>query len=1478
MLICRTVQAVLEDLFHPLIVEWFRGRFGQPTEPQRDGWPEIVARRDTLIAAPTGSGKTLAAFLVCIDRLLRQAVDGELPDGTQVVYVSPLKALSNDIERNLQQPLAEISALAEEHGIALPQIRTAVRTGDTPASKRQSMVRRPPHILVTTPESLYLLLGGKKSREILRGAHTVIVDEIHALARDRRGTHLALTLERLDVLCGSRAVRIGLSATQRPLDRIARFLVGHANANGTSSPACRIIDAGHLRELDLGVEVPRSELSAVCSNEQWEEVYARITELIASHRSTLVFVNTRRLAERVTHRLSELLGEEAVASHHGSLSRELRFLAEQRLKSGQLKAIVATASLELGIDVGYIDLVCQIGSPRSIATFLQRVGRSGHSLGAVPCGRLFPLTRDDLMEALALLRATRAERLDAIELPRMPLDVLAQQIVATVAADEWDEEELLALCRRSDPYHELSRETFEEVLELTSVGVDGRRQRGSYVHRDRIHGKLRARRGAALVAASSGGTIPDTADYQVYTADPRTFVGTVNEDFAIESMAGDIFLLGNTSWRILQVRSGEVLVQDAQGAPATIPFWLGEGPGRTHELSCEVSQLREDLAQRINGKPVSGTQARDWVEHVTAWLRGETGVEEYPARQAVEYTAAQWAALGMLPTRQQIIFERFFDESGGMQLVIHAPLGARVNRAWGLALRKRFCRSFNFELQASADDNGIVLSLGPHQSFALDSIFGMLNTENAAALLKQALLAAPMFQIRWRWNATRALALPRMQNGNKVPPPLQRFRSDDLLTAVFPESTACLEHIVGDIEIPDHPLVRQTVEDCLHEAMDLDRWLDVLRDVKAGEIELVGRDTREPSPFCYEILNANPYAFLDDAPLEERRARAVATRRTLVADDVRDLAKLDPEAIAQVREEAWPEVRDAEELHDVLQTLVAVPVRDADSWQTWFDELAAQSRAAQIEPRPGLSFWLAAERWPLVRAIYPEAVPSPPLNLPPHLEAQPNAREAQLALVRGFAEFRGPVKTSECAAALGLTPAEVDAAFAALESEGAVLRGHFDTGADNGPSSSAPDSQVIDTQWCQRRLLARIHRLTLAGARRRVRPVEPAVFLNFLLAYHGMLPGKQLAGRAGVRDVIARLQGFELPAGAWESEILAPRLERYEAEWLDELTLYGEVTWGRLRPPRPEDRISRKALLNSSVPLSLVLRDDLPWIVPDEETRTPQGLDATAQAVYDTLSQHGACFFHDLARLTKLLPAQVEDALGTLVALGLATADGFGSIRPRVSPDRSRRKDALRRLQRRRGKPARRQWHGGRWSQWPGDLPAVDRRQRAERWVGQLLLRYGVVFRDLLTREPLAPRWGELVPLLRRLEARGEVHGGRFVDGTSGEQYGTPAAVELLRRCRDEPPAGKWHVISASDPVNLIGIITPERRIAAKRGNTLALRDGKLLAARVAGAVQVFGEVAPDEEQALWRALRVTGLVRASDRQASEAPPVAKAI
>ncbi|MBV9769645.1 MAG: DEAD/DEAH box helicase [Bryobacterales bacterium] len=1344
------------DDFDPLIAEWFSTRFGAPTEPQILGWPEIRSGRDVLISAPTGSGKTLAAFLICLDRLARAARAGELANETEVVYVSPLKALSNDIHKNLEIPLAEISELAARRGFSFSAIRTAVRTGDTPVSERQRMSKERPHILVTTPESLYILLTAEKSRAMLKTTRTVIVDEIHAVADDKRGSHLALSLARLDTLAGdTKPQRIGLSATVKPIEQVAQFL----------SPNAHIVNIGHRREMELAVEVPRDELGPVASNEMWAEIYDRVAELILTHRTTLVFVNTRRLSERVAHALTERLGENMVLPHHGSLSRALRLNAEARLKSGELRAVVATASLELGIDIGSVDLACQIGSPRSIAVALQRIGRSGHWIGAKPKGRLFATTRDELIECAALVRAIRAGQLDQLEIPKAPLDILAQQIVAETSARDWQEEDLYALVRSTYPYRDLDRKHFDAIIQMLSDGISTQRGRsGAYLHRDQVNGRVRGRRGARLTAITSGGAIPDSANYAVIAEPDGKIVGTLDEDFAVESLAGDVFLLGTNSWRIKRVEPGRVRVDDAHGAPPTIPFWNGEAPGRTIELSEAVGEVREQIA----GHPDRALQ----------FLTGDCGLDEAGAKQALAYVVAGALSLNAVPTQKTVVAERFFDEGGGMQLVIHAPFGSRINRAWGLALRKRFCRSFNFELQAAATDNGINISLTEQHAFPLELVFEFLKPQTVEHVLTHAMLDAPMFTARWRWNASRALALPRFRGGRKVPPPIQRMRAEDLLAAVFPDQVACAENLTGEVCIPDHPLVEETIDNCLHEAMDLDGLTRILEDLESGAIRKLAIDNAEPSPFSHEILNANPYAYLDDAPLEERRARAVQLRRTLRTDPSGGAGILDPAAIATVAAESWPDVRDADELHDALLSLITLP--PVDEWLEFFMQLAATGRASVIE-RGGKRFWVATERLHLINEVLPA--------------------------VRGWMESLGPVTAATLAGTLAFPTDEIETALLKLESEGQAMRGRFTPGLAEG-----------ETEWCNRRVLARIHRLTLGQLRREIEPVTAAQFQRFLFQWQHLIPGSRLHGVDGTLQIVKQLQGYEISAAAWEAEVLSRRIARYEPEFLDQLCLAGEVMWARLSPhPAFEALEPRRVRPTRAAPIAIFLRESADWLAASDPVTQAPALSHAAREVLAQIEQRGASFFADLVRATGRLASEVEDGLWELVAAGFVTADGFENLRSLVDPKRRRGEG--------RGRFARPRHAAGRWAlirhSAKHSAGVVTNEARALAFADQLLARWGVLFRDLLARESLAPPWRDLLPVLRRKEAQGEIRGGRFVSGFSGEQFARPEALDLLRAVRRSAsqPDEQLDVANA-DPLNLAGIILPGPRVSTLSRHT----------------------------------------------------------
>jgi ATP-dependent helicase Lhr and Lhr-like helicase len=1420
---------------HPLVQEWFVQKFGTPTEPQEQGWPHILAGRTTLISAPTGSGKTLAAFLACIDRLVRKALAGDLQDRTEVLYVSPLKALGNDIQKNLEVPLGEILQMAGERGLLMPEIRAAVRTGDTLAHERQAMLKRPPHILVTTPESLYILLTAEKSRAILRDVETIIVDEIHAVADDKRGAHLTLSLERLHALANSPPVRIGLSATQKPIEDVAHFLTG----NGRPDPV--IVNIGHKRHLDIAVETPASQLGPVASNEMWDEIYDRIVELVGQHRSTLVFVNTRRLAERVAHNLAERLGDEAVAAHHGSLSRKLRLAAEKKLKNGEIRVLVATASLELGIDIGTVDLVCQISSTRAIAVALQRVGRSGHWRGAVPKGRLFAMTRDELVETAALVRAIRHGDLDRLMIPESPLDVLAQQIVAACAAEEWKEEDLFELVRRAYPYRNLTRETFSGIIEMLSEGIAARRGRyGTYLHRDQVHGRLRGRRGARLAAITSGGAIPETALFTVVAEPEGTMVGTLDEDFAVESLAGDVVLLGNTSWRIRRIegKTGRVIVEDAHGAPPGVPFWLGEAPARTAELSNHIADLRQEVSDRLpNVSPVGFSPTQPVVAETISWLKEECGLDDAGAEQIVEYILQGRAVLGAVPTQKTVIAERFFDEGGGMQLVIHAPFGGRINKAWGLALRKRFCRSFNFELQAAATDNGLNIALAEQHSFPLADVFQFLQPETVQPILEQAALASPIFGTRWRWDATRALALLRFQGGKKIPPQIQRMRSDDLLASVFPDVAACQENIQGDIQIPDHPLVKEVMKDVLTEAMDLDGLKDVLRGITDGQIQVVAVDTPIPSQFSHEILNANPYAYLDDAPLEERRARAVEMRRILPESVLQEVGRLDPAAIAQVREEAWPDVRDRDELQDVLQTLVALPDDWEQSraslglgeseirphtdfaWGSFFEQLVNEGRAA-VAVAGIRRYWVAAERARSFAALFPNSTFQTAIA---DVESNTPARdEALLALATGWMTHIGPITSAHLGELLGLPAPEVEQALLRVEASGAVLRGKFtdSCGAGAPARETAPDVH----EWCDRRLLARIHRLTLGTLRKQIEPVTAAQFMRWLLRWQHVAPGTQVLGERGTLEVLRQLQGFEIPANAWERQILARRIADYDPKILDQLCLTGAVGWGRLspHPATLEDTAAgkRRVIPTSVAPITFFVREESDWMTPHHPgTDLPEarGLSVGAREVLDFLRHRGASFFADIVRGTEKLKSEIETALWELVAAGIVTADGFDNLRSLIDPKR--------RAGQGHGKTSRPRHSSGRWSLLYTD-EATDKNRAVEATCWMLLKRYGVVFRDVLARETNLPKWRELQIAFRRLEDRGEIRGGRFVDGFLGEQYALPVAVESLRAARKTTPTGETLTLSAADPLNLVGILVPGERVPAISGKTVTFRDG----------------------------------------------------
>lgn len=1397
---------MMVDIFHTKVVHWFEKNLGKPTDIQIEAWLSIKKKQHTLISAPTGSGKTLAAFLAIIDNMVRAGISGQLSDKTTVVYVSPLKALSNDIHKNLQVPLQGIKTLLGKSKDLPFDIKVALRTGDTTSSQRTAMYKNPPHILVTTPESLYLLLTSINGRKMLLSINTIIIDEIHAILESKRGSHLALSIERLDHLCKSPLMRIGLSATQKPIKTVAKFLAGTAN--------CNIINAGHSRKMDVAIEVTASPLESVMSNEIWTELYQRLETLIKNHCTTLIFVNTRRLAERIAYKLTEMMGSNYITAHHGSMSKEHRLEAEQKLKSGQLKALIATASMELGIDIGTVDLVCQMGSPRSIANFLQRVGRSGHSVYGTPKGRLFPLSRDELVESAALMQAIKYQELDTLEIPDKPLDVLAQQLVAEVANEEYKIEDLYALVRKAYPYRDLSEKEFDEVVDMVSQGYALRQgRRGAYLFRDLINKRLVARKGARLAAIMSGGAIPDNFDVDVILEPSGTFIGSLNEDFALESLPGQIFQLGNNSYRVLRLETGKMRVEDAQGQPPNIPFWLGEAPGRSWELSQAVSRFRMDLAGRFGDIPEirisDDLPDNSWKQEALDWLKNDLKIPASAGDQIIDYLAAGMAALGVMPSHQDIVLERFFDEAGDQHLVIHAPFGSRINRAWGLALRKKFCRRFNFELQAAATEDAIILSLGATHSFPLEEVYQYLNPKTLRDILVQAVLDAPMFGIHWRWNATISLAVLRRRSGQRVPPQIQRIQSEDLVALVFPDQLACLENIAGDREVPDHPLVRQTIVDCLYHAMDLTRLETLIHDIRNNNKGLHVVDLREASPLASEILSSRPYTFIDDTPFEERRTLAVNQRRWIDPAEAKELGKLDPGAIQSVQDEAWIQAETEHELHDGLLLSGFITetegLQGPSDWTVLFDTLKVETRAVTIQVGKKI-WWVAVERIPEIQQVHPEITVPVNIKIPEkYLGITTTPEESLVEILRSRLEVSGPVTAERITEDIQVSRSRVDIALVTLEQEGFVFRGNFTSGDQ--------------TEWCERRLLARIHRYTLRKLRREIAPVAAADFMRYLFEWQFVTSESRLEGPQALENVLDQMEGFEAPAASWEGSIFPGRIKDYDYLWLDVHCLSGNFLWGRFA-----NKSQAKNPVKTT-PLAFIRRTRLDlW----QHLRKPftSELSDKNRRVWEYLIHRGASFFNQIVADLKMLKTEVEESLGELVAYGLITSDSFTGLRALLVPGKFKITHS-----RRRKKIIFNIEEAGRWSTIDHSDNIADLSQEQMMEVARILLRrYGVIFRKLVDREKSLPPWRDLVRAFRLLEARGQIRGGRFVSGVWGEQFALKEAVTKMRSVTKKPKTGELLTISATDPLNLTGIITPGGRVSALINNRILYLDGEPVA------------------------------------------------
>jgi len=1506
------------DAFHPAVRAWFAERFGDPSPAQTLGWPVIAGcdsppGHDVLLCAPTGSGKTLAAFMWAIDRLFRDAERGELGDRVSVLYVSPLKALANDIRVNLEEPLAGIRqmahrvAAAERHSDEVKpilEVRAGVRTGDTSANERSAMLRRPPHILVTTPESLFILLTSPRFRQSLSAVRYVILDELHALASNKRGAHLMLTLERLERMVratgASRPARIGLSATLNPIERLAGFLAGsETDADGARRPRpVKVVRAqgsdDRARAMDLQVIAPGPDLGALATHQHWEAMYDAVAALVREHRTTLVFTLSRRWAERIALNLQKRLGNDAVLAHHGSLARAERVAAEQRLKRGELRALVATASLELGIDVGAVELVCQIDTPKSISAAIQRIGRSGHQLDATPKGRLFALTLDDLLECAAAVRAIRHGRLDEVEIPAGCLDVAAQQIVAIAAEeDEIGEADLLRLLRGAYNFAEFDRASLAHLLDQMAAELPARIQGAApKIFYDRIGARVRARRGARMAAITSGGTIPESGNLDVVIESQGRKIGDVEEDFAQESSRGDIFALGSMPWRVLGISRNRFLVEPAPGMAPSLPFWQTEAAGRSPALSSEVSELRGEIFERI---------ARGDEAAAAAFLSAECAMDDRAARQAIDYVRRGQGALGAIPNQRTIVVERFFDGLGGTQVVIHSPFGMRVNRGLGLAIRKRLCQSFDFEIQASAIDDAVLLALNARHSFPLESLMAMISSRSVRHVLGQALLAAPMFEVRMRHVATRALAVMRSSRGRKVPAWIQRLRAQELAAAIFPGREACQENRPPDVELPEHFIATETMHECLTESTDIGRIEELLRAIEQGATRVVTVDAIAPSVFAHRILLAWDYSFLDDGERANRRSRTVSLNRAMAEDVLRteDLsAMLAADAVESVEAEVSGRAmarraRDRDELYQMIRAHGALATsvleeRVAGEANAVLSALEGEGRVVRVRFSSGAAEMLiAGEDVALFGAAYPDAL------FERHAEAQPpvesslpalEADDAEREIVRRAMATSGPVEIAELAERLKMAPATLEKHLLALEAKGLIFRGHFTPrrpalGATRGRAVTAGAATASPEQWCDRYNLEKIHRLTLNRLRAETEPCADHDYAAFRLRWNHVGGAGIAADQSGVAAVLEQLSGVALSPELWERAILPARIPGYRPEWLDLLCLGGEVVWAAVPGEDAADEVpARITFLRrrraGAARFNEAAADDAAAEFTDRDERR----------VFLALAAGGAQYLDQLAERAGMAERTVLAALWRLAAAGRVSNDSFAPLRLLwAAPEavRAMAPGAHRRARHDAALRARlRSSVTGRWSALgtgtaaqaaapvpstgsggaggiAGSAPSgageacasarVSERDLARERAETLLNRNGIVTREMLGLESEPMAWHEISFALRRMEYAGSIRRGYFVRGLSGEQYALPAALEMLAASRNLNPAREHPIaLSAADPANPYGAVLPGCGVAREAGNFVVLRAGRVMLG-LAGRALVSLDALDDE-------------------------------
>lgn len=1368
--------------FTPVAAAWFCARFGSPSPPQALGWPQIAAGRHVLITAPTGSGKTLAAFFKCLDVLWQDGLAGRGLNGVQVLYVSPLKALGYDIERNLQEPLAGVSAAARDSGVCLPSLQVGVRTGDTAPAERARQVRRPPEVLITTPESLYLLLTGRRARQILSTVRYVIVDEIHALLDSKRGAHLALSLERLEELTATSPLRIGLTATVRPLQRAARFLGGQ-DAAGKPRPVA-IADAGLRKQLDLSVEAPVAEMSDLPDDSIWPAIHTRLLELVAAHRSTLVFVNFRRSAERLAARLNELAGREVALCHHGSLAREQRRQVEERLKRGELPCLVATSSLELGIDMGAIDLVVQVESPKGVGRGLQRVGRAGHLLGATARGRILPKYRPDLLEAAAVARGMLQGRVEAAVVPENCLDVLAQQVAAAVAMDDRTTADLLALARRAYPYRRLSRRQLEGVLGMlagryAAAGLTDLRPRIVWTE---ATDQIRARPGLGMLAVRSGGTIPDRGLFGVFLEGSDVRLGEVDEEFGYESRPGDTFVLGTATWRVVRISHDRVEVAPAPGALAKMPFWHGDALGRPYELGRAVGRLAREVAARLDDP------------ELTEWLQDECALAPGAAANLRAWLWQQQEHLGQVPTDRRLVAEWFRDEVGSLRIIVHSPFGSPVHAAWGLILKRRLQGAVGAAVQATWGDDGILLRLPPLAENPPLAALQDISPAEAEELLLAELGGSAVLGAHFRMAAERALLLPRHGGQRRTPLWLQRLKAKDLLQAVAGHS--------------DFPILLEAYRDVLQSRFDLGGLREVLTQLDRGELQLTPVATQGPSPGAAGLIFAFTMGHLydDDTPRAERASATLALERGLLLELLGSRAGLrrllDRRALAEVEaqlQRTAPDrrARSADAVADLLERLgdlapAELAERCAADPGPWLGRLQAAGRAVCL-PVGAERRWVAAAEAELYSGL-------------------PGAAAAATVL-RRFARTRGPFTLHAAADRYGLPPEQVLQVLRQMEAEGILAAGGFRPGGRS-------------EEWCDLGVLDRIRRRTLALARQEVEPCQAADYACFLGPWQGALPapGPAAGGAAGppaVLRALALLQGLYLPAALWEAEVLPRRVPGYQPVWLDQLLTAGEVVWA-----------------GQGGKVAFFTAADLPALVAGVALPVPPG-GAAARQVLQVLQDRGAAFLGPLAQQAGLGSAAALAGLWELVWAGWATNDTFAPVRAAPAaggPGRRAPPTGAGRSRHQTEATVARALAGGtgRWSLLPWTVEqagAAPHDETVAVWARVLLGRYGFVGREMAAAEPAAPAWGDLLRVLRRWEMQGRVQQGYFITGLAGQQFAQPAAVERLRAARRAAPA--WQLIPAAEPGNPYGPLLPlpatqaRWRLARVPGSYLVLHGGR---------------------------------------------------